>query len=106
MPLRYIFFVRLQISYRTFVLDVFLTFAQNISMNTLKNALDRRGLTVRAAAKMGGISYFTLYQQYTGRRNVGPRCAVLYEQKLGIPCEELRPDYWPPVNCEETERNG
>lgn len=105
----YIIFVRLQIKYCAFAVDDFLAFAQNVSMNTLKNALDRRGLTVKAAAKMGKISYCTLYQQYIGRRKVGPRCAVLYEQKLGIPCSELRPDYWPPADAHlqtEAEGNG
>ena len=67
-------------------------------MNTLKQALDRRGLSVRAAAKKG-VPYCTLYQQYNGRRRVGAVCAVRYEERLGIPRSELRPDLWPPAQA-------
>lgn len=64
-------------------------------MNTLKESLDRRGLTVPEASKKG-VPYHALYKQYAGLRTVGVRCALLYESVLGIPRSELRPDIWPP----------
>ncbi len=65
-------------------------------MNTLKKAFERRGLTCIEAARLGA-PYQTLYKQYRGDRNVGVQSALLYEQLLGIPRSELRPDLWPPA---------
>lgn len=65
-------------------------------MNTLRNALDRRGLTCREAARMG-VPFHNIYKQYKGERGVGPNSALLYERILGIPRSELRPDLWPPA---------
>ena len=68
-----------------------------LPMTYLQKALDERGLTPKDAAKRGGgLKYVTLYQQYHGIRPVGPNAAILYEQVLGIPRSELRPDLWPP----------
>ena len=64
-------------------------------MNTLKEALDRRGLSLAAAAK-AGAPYQTIYKQYRGKRRPGPKSVLLYEKVLGIPRSELRPDLWPP----------
>lgn len=66
-------------------------------MNTLKKAFERRGLTCALAARLGA-PYQTLYKQYRGDRNIGVRSALLYEQLLGIPRSELRPDLWPPTS--------
>ena len=65
-------------------------------MNTLKKAFERRGLTCIEAPRLGA-PYQTLYKQYRGDRNVGVQSALLYEQLLGIPRSELRPDLWPPA---------
>lgn len=65
-------------------------------MNILKRALDSRGLTCREAAKMG-VPYHNIFKQYRGLRGVGPQSAILYEEVLGIPRSELRPDLWPPT---------
>ena len=64
-------------------------------MNTLKDAFERRGLTLAEAARRGG-NYQTLWKQYRGERRVGPTAAMLYERLFGIPRSELRPDIWPP----------
>lgn len=64
-------------------------------MNRLKIALDKRGLTYLEASKMG-VPYHNIQKQYRGMRSVGPKSAMLYEQVLGIPRSELRPDLWPP----------
>lgn len=68
-------------------------------MNTLKKALDKRGLTP-FEAHLRGVPYHNIYKQYHGERNVGPKAAILYEQILGIPKSELRPDLWPPAREE------
>lgn len=62
--------------------------------NTLKIALDVRGLTVLEASKKGA-PYQTLRKQYLGERAVGWKSALRYESILGIPRSELRPDLWP-----------
>lgn len=64
-------------------------------MNTLKNALDRRGLTVLEASKMGA-PYQTLRKHYRGERNIGEKSLLMYERILKIPRYELRPDLCPP----------
>ncbi|MCR5562055.1 MAG: helix-turn-helix domain-containing protein [Desulfovibrio sp.] len=71
-------------------------------MNTLKEALDTRGLTVNEASKLGA-KYQTLYKQYLGDRNVGPQTALFYERILGIPRSEIRPDLWPPAHTETSD---
>ena len=63
-------------------------------MTVLKQALDKRGITIRAAARTG-IPYCTVWQQCKGLRPVGPKTALRYEKLLGIPRSELRPDLWP-----------
>lgn len=63
--------------------------------NTLKHALDDRGLTVLEASKKGA-PYQTLRKHYLGERSVGWKSALRYENVLGIPRSELRPDLWPP----------
>ena len=65
-------------------------------MNTLKKALEKRGLTCLTASRLGA-PYQTLYKQYRGERNIGVQSALLYERLLGIPRHELRPDLWPPA---------
>lgn len=73
------------------------------SMNRLKNAMDRRGLTIRQATALGA-PYHNLFKQYHGLRSIGPKAAILYERLLGIPRSELRPDLWPPADkMPETE---
>ncbi len=65
-------------------------------MNTIKQALETRGLTLKRAVEMGA-NYQTLWKQYRDERRVGPQSAILYEKILGIPRSELRPDLWPPT---------
>lgn len=71
-------------------------------MNTLREALDKRGLTYQDAAKMG-VPYHNIFKQYHGIRSVGPKSAILYEKILGIPRSELRPDLWPPEEATTQE---
>lgn len=66
-------------------------------MNRLKAIFDSMGITPLDASKKG-LPYHALFKQYKGERNVGPKCAILYEQVLGIPRSMLRPDIWPPEN--------
>lgn len=65
-------------------------------MKSIKQIFEERGLTLAAAAKRG-VPYHALQKQLKGVRNVGVKSAILYEEKLGIPRSELRPDIWPPV---------
>lgn len=65
-------------------------------MTILKVALEKRGITIREAAR-AGIPYCTVWQQCKGMRPVGPHAALRYEAVLGIPRSELRPDLWPPA---------
>ena len=74
-------------------------------MSTLKEAFDSRNMTVLEASKLGA-KYQTLYKQYLGERNVGPRAAILYERILGIPRSETRPDLWPPTEAEVSDHAG
>ena len=60
----------------------------------LKQALDRRGWTLKAL-KAPGINYSYAYKHYRGWRGMSAEFAVLYERLLGIPRWELRPDLWP-----------
>lgn len=64
-------------------------------MTKLKQILERHGLTVNDVAKKG-IPYCSVWQQWTGRRSVGVKAAIRYEELLGIPRWELRPDLWAP----------
>ena len=64
-------------------------------MNKLKQIFDERGWTLQDAV-CRGVPYVNLYKQLRGERSIGPRSAILYEEKLGIPRSELRPDLWPP----------
>lgn len=63
--------------------------------NLLKEAFSARGLSCRDAARLG-LKYPTVWVHLHGKRNIGPRSALLYESVLGIPRSELRPDLWPP----------
>lgn len=62
-------------------------------MNTLKQIITERGLSLTDISKMG-ISYRTLYAHYSGKRKISAESAILYEQLLGIPRHVLRPDLW------------
>lgn len=74
-------------------------------MNTLKIALDQRGMTCREAARLG-VPYHNIFKQYNGLRGVGPQSALLYERILGIPRSELRPDLWPPATATPATPRG
>ena len=67
-----------------------------MGMNNFAKALNARGLSVREAARKPGCKYVTVYKHYKDERNVGVKAALLYEEALGIPRSELRPDIWPP----------
>ena len=53
----------------------------------------RRG-ALRRASLESGIPYITLVQHANNVRRVSPAMAVRYEELLGIPRWELRPDLW------------
>lgn len=61
----------------------------------LKTALKNRNIRLSEASKMG-IAYGTIYSHYRGSRNLSADAAIAYEELLGIPRHELRPDLWPP----------
>ena len=73
-------------------------------MKTLKQIFDERGWTLQDGAKRG-VPYHNLQKQLNGTRGVGPRSAILYEEKLGIPRSELRPDLWPPMKALDDENS-
>lgn len=64
-------------------------------MTSLKQAFDKRGISIREAARTG-IPYCTVWQQCKGVRSVGAKSALRYEKFLGIPRWEIRPDLWDP----------
>ena len=61
----------------------------------MEKALVKRGLAVNQASKMSGINYDTIWKHKRGEREVSSKMAISYEEKLGIPRSELRPDLWP-----------
>lgn len=65
-------------------------------MNTFKQALEDRGLSVPAAVRLSGCKYVTAWKHFTGERRVSAEMALVYERTLNIPRWELRPDLWPP----------
>ena len=64
-------------------------------MNTLKLALERRGFSMSDAARKG-IPLATIAKHCNGEREIGLKAVLRYENLLGIPRSELRPDLWPP----------
>lgn len=66
------------------------------AMNILQKVFIDSGLRRSAFCRKFGISYPTFFQHLTGTRRVSPEMAIFYEEKLGIPRSELRPDLWPP----------
>ena len=75
-------------------------------MKTFREILQARGLTPTQAARESGIPMVTIAMHYYGQKKVSAASAIRYEEKLGIPREEIRPDYWPPqrggIEDEET----
>lgn len=65
-------------------------------MKTFREILEARGLTPTQAARESGIPMVTIAMHYYGQKKVSAASAIRYEEKLGIPREEIRPDYWPP----------
>lgn len=63
--------------------------------NFVREALDKRGITPKEAHRRG-MPYQSVYRQYHGARRPSGEYAIIYEQVLGIPRSELRPDLWPP----------
>ena len=64
-------------------------------MNTVKNALTKYGFTPKEAVKRG-MPVQSVYKQFKGERVPSGEFAILYEQILGIPRWEIRPDLWSP----------
>lgn len=64
-------------------------------MNTVQRALIKHGFTPSEAAKRG-MPFQSVYKQFKGERVPSGEFALLYEQKLGIPRWEIRPDLWSP----------
>ena len=62
---------------------------------SFKDILAKHGLTVLTASKKSGILYQCIYQHARGFRKVSAEDAVKYENLLGIPRNEIRPDLWP-----------
>lgn len=71
-------------------------------MTRLSEALDKRGIQIKEAAK-AGIPYCSIWQQYRGMRPVGAQAAIRYERLLGIPREELRPDLWENTDADKLQ---
>ena len=65
-------------------------------VSPLKKALDARGLPAKVLRGLDGIHYTWALHHYRGDRQISAKHAILYEQALGIPRSELRPDFWPP----------
>ena len=65
----------------------------------------RRG-ALRRASLESGIPYITLVQHANNVRRVSPAMAVRYEELLGIPRWELRPDLWCGPEEDGGERSG
>ena len=63
--------------------------------NAFAAELTRLGLSTADAARLSGISYWTIYQHVRGWRGVSAEAALRYERRLGIPRAVLRPDLWP-----------
>ena len=63
----------------------------------LKEAMDRRGLTQKDLNRLRGISYSFARKHYVGECPISAKTALLYEEQLGIPRYELRPDLWTPA---------
>lgn len=59
----------------------------------LRRALRARGLSMRAASRLG-IPYLTIVQHCNGSRKISAESAIRYARSLGIPLSELRPDLW------------
>ncbi len=68
----------------------------NTHMNKFKFALESRGISPSDASAKG-IPLATVQKHYYGSRNVGIKSVLKYEDILGIPRSELRPDLWPPA---------
>lgn len=63
----------------------------------LKAAMDRRNLPKKALSRLRDfIDYSWALRVYKGFAQVSANHALIYEEKLGIPRSELRPDLWPP----------
>lgn len=73
--------------------------------NFVRTALERRGLRPIDAHKRG-MPYQSVYRQYRGERFPSGEYAILYENILGIPRSEIRPDLWPPTEAVPTTRPG
>ena len=73
----------------------------NMRMNKFKLALESRGISPSDASAKG-IPLATVQKHYYGSRNVGIKSVLKYEEILGIPRSELRPDLWPPTAAPAT----
>lgn len=69
-------------------------------MKTIKELFGERGLTMKAAARLG-IPYDTISSHFQGKRTIGVKAALRYEALLGIPRWELRPDLWEAPDSKE-----
>lgn len=65
-------------------------------MSRLKEAMDKRGMKPRILQDIGKINYSWALRCYKGEKEVSAKHAIIYEELLGIPRSELRPDFWPP----------
>ena len=63
-------------------------------MNTLRKALEKRSISIAEASKRG-IPLTTIAKHCNGDRQLGVKAVLRYEELLGIPRSELRPDLWP-----------
>lgn len=64
-------------------------------MNTpLENFLLKHGIKPCVVCQEHGFSQTTFHQHRTGKRKVSPEMAIRYEEALGIPRWEFRPDIW------------
>lgn len=70
-------------------------------MNTLKEFLKEKGLSIAKASRSFNIPYPTLYQHINGHREISAEMAKQYSKIMGIPLSSLRPDLWEPDNQQE-----
>lgn len=94
-----------QISLLCVSLDFNHALLYNAHMNKFKLALEQRGLSPADVAQKGAL-LTTVQKHFYGSRNVGPVSAILYEQLIGIPRSELRPDLWPPATATPATQRG
>lgn len=66
-------------------------------MNTIALLIKQKGLNLAEVARRTGIGYYSVWRHCNGTRSISAKDAIRYEEGLGIPRSELRPDLWTPA---------